>query len=154
MTSWHPRPPVEPLPREVRHARAAVFAICATLLLLLSPAVAVPSEGLFTQSNPNASVISAATLQPPTDVLAAGLSPNAVEIDWTPTASSFAISCELYRSNTSGGPFTLVTTMPPAQATYTDVTGLAGTTHYYYALRCSAQSWMSGYSIEADAWTL
>ncbi len=154
MTTWHPHTPVEPLPPQVRHARAAVAAICATLLLLLSPAVAVPSEGLFTQSKPNASLISAATLQPPTDVVAVGLSANAVEIDWTPTASTFATSCALYRSNTHGGPWGLVTALPPAQATYTDVVGIVGTTRYYYVLRCQAQNWLSDYSIEADALTL
>ena len=56
------------LPRRVRIARAAVLGVSATLVLLLSPAVAVPSEGLFTLANPNASALMTATLQPPTNV--------------------------------------------------------------------------------------
>ena len=130
-----------------RLTRWAVAGTCATLVLLLSPAVGAPSEGLLTSTNPNASVISTATLQPPTGLASSGAAANTISLFWTPSSSSFAVSTEVYRSGTSGGPYVLLTTLPTATSVYAD-SGLAPNTPYYYVLRTVAGSWLSAYSAQ------
>ena len=147
VTRYALEPATPTVDRRVRAARWGVLAICATLVLLMSPAVGVRSEGLFTSSNPNASVLSTATVQPPTGLASSGAIPNSIDLFWTPSVTSFAVSTEVYRGTASGGPYVLVTTLPTATSVYTDV-GLAPTTPYYYVLRTVAGTWLSAYSAQ------
>ena len=142
-----PHPASTPLDWRTRLTRWAVIGTCATLVLLLSPAVGAPSEGLLTSTNPNASVISTATVQPPTGLGSSGATANSISLVWTPSVTGFAVSTEVYRGTVSGGPYVLITTLPTATSAYTDP-GLAPATVYYYVLRTVAGSWLSAYSAQ------
>ncbi|MFZ5874913.1 MAG: hypothetical protein ACOYXU_00760, partial [Nitrospirota bacterium] len=60
---------------------------------------------------------------------------GALALTWTPSASTDVTQQRVYRSTTTGGPYTLVTTIANnTTATYTD-TGLINGTTYYYVVR-------------------
>jgi hypothetical protein len=55
---------------------------------------------------------------------------HVVALTWSPSTSSNVMSYKIYRSTTSGGPYTLLQTIG-AVSNYTDATVLSGQTYYY-----------------------
>ena len=75
-----------------------------------------------------------------------------VSLTWTASTSSGVTGYNVYRSTTSGGPYTLLTSSPlGATATsYQDSAVTAGATYYYVATALVGSS-ESGYSGQASA---
>jgi hypothetical protein len=55
---------------------------------------------------------------------------NGVSLTWTPGTGT-TTSYNVYRGTAPGGPYTKLGGMPVATTSYTDTTGIAGTTYYY-----------------------
>ena len=69
-----------------------------------------------------------------------------VTLSWTAPALGLGPSSyDVYRSTTSGGPYSLVTNVPGSQTTVTDGTVAANTT-YYYVMKSGFGSWRSANS--------
>lgn len=131
---------------------ALALAVVASGLALFLTA-ADPSYGLFSHVFSNGSnTFSTDTLDPPTG-LAAAPGPGApkIKLNWTVTVDSYASGYRVFRSTTSGGPYTQIKELTPAtEIKYTDNTVTTGTT-YYYVLRSFYQNWESVNSNEASA---
>jgi len=75
-----------------------------------------------------------------------------VNLAWVVSDSAYAVEQRVYRSLTSGGPYTLVTTLVGNAATsYTDTIGLANGTTYFYVIRAFDGTQESADSNEASA---
>ena len=75
---------------------------------------------------------------------------HTVTLNWTASTTS-GVNYNVYRSATSGGPYTKLTTSAPIGAiTYTDGTVVAGLTYYYVTTAINTAG-ESGYSNEATA---
>jgi hypothetical protein len=85
----------------------------------------------------------------PQGVIAAGASDNAIDVSWQPATS--AEQYRVLRSLTSGGPYTLVATVPGTELTYHD-TPVSGVATYWYVVR-AVQGCESGSSAEVQAST-
>ncbi len=86
-------------------------------------------------------------LSPPSGLTATGGA--SVQLQWTATPDAYASGYRIYRSDASGGPYTLVGEATPRTATsYTDAPS-SGT--YFYVVRAFFQSWESTDSNEASA---
>ncbi len=76
---------------------------------------------------------------------------GALRLAWTPSTWAGATQQRVYRGTASGGPYTLVTTIPNnTTATYTD-TGLVNGTTYYYVTRAFDGTRESANSNQASA---
>ncbi|MEW6684379.1 MAG: fibronectin type III domain-containing protein [Nitrospirota bacterium] len=76
---------------------------------------------------------------------------GALALSWTPSTDLDVIAQRVYRSTTTGGPYTLVTSVADnTTAAYTD-TGLANGTPYYYVVRAFDGTQESADSTEASA---
>jgi hypothetical protein len=76
---------------------------------------------------------------------------GAIALNWTVSSSADVTQQRVYRSTTSGGPYTLVTTVANnTTTTYTD-TGLTNGTTYYYVLRAFDGTQESANSAQASA---
>jgi fibronectin type 3 domain-containing protein len=86
--------------------------------------------------------------------LAASDTPNeggSITLIWTPSTSTDVIQQRIYRSLTSGGPYTQIATITNNTTnTYTDV-GLTNGTTYYYVVRAYDGTNESANSNEASA---
>lgn len=72
-----------------------------------------------------------------------------IDLQWTATPDAYASGYRIYRSDASGGPYTLVAEVTPRTATsYTD-TPPAGT--YFYVVRAFYEDWESVDSEEVTA---
>ena len=80
-----------------------------------------------------------------------GTTPTQHTVDLSWTASSDAVSYNIYRGTTSGGPYTMINSGPDSATAYTDSTVISGTTYYYVATTVNAESEESGYSNQATA---
>jgi len=90
------------------------------------------------------------TLNPPTGLTASVVGSD-IQLDWTPTADTYATGYEVQRGTGSGGPYGEIGTVTPYGATtYTDDTVVPGT-RYYYVLQTYFQNWLSVYSNEVSA---
>ena len=90
------------------------------------------------------------TLNPPTGLTASVVGSD-IQLDWTPTADTYATGYEVQRGTDSGGPYGEIGTVTPYSATtYTDDTVVPGT-RYYYVLQTYFQNWLSVYSNEVSA---
>lgn len=90
------------------------------------------------------------TLNPPTGLTASVIGSD-IQLDWTPTADTYATGYEVQRGTDSGGPYGEIGTVTPYSiTTYTDDTVVPGT-RYYYVLQTYFQNWLSVYSNEVSA---
>jgi hypothetical protein len=75
-----------------------------------------------------------------------------VSLTWTASTSPNISGYNIYRSNTTGGPYTKVTTSSLVSGTsYTDNNATAGQTYYYVATAVDTRGAESAYSNEAPA---
>jgi Abnormal spindle-like microcephaly-assoc'd, ASPM-SPD-2-Hydin len=75
--------------------------------------------------------------------------PHSVSLSWTDGGSGI-VGYNVYRGNSSGGPYTQITSADPTAA-YTDNSVLAGQTYYYVATALDGSGMESAYSNEAQA---
>src|SRR3990170_1460132 len=76
----------------------------------------------------------------------------AIDLSWTPSTSTGVTEQRLYRGTTTGGPYSLATTIANnTTSTFTDSTGLTNGTTYYYVVRAFGGGQESGNSNEANA---
>src|SRR3972149_3382754 len=76
----------------------------------------------------------------------------AIDLSWTPSTSTGVAEQRIYRATTTGGPYSLATTITNnTTSTYTDSTGLTNGTTYYYVIRAFGGGQESGNSNEANA---
>ena len=78
----------------------------------------------------------------------AGQGSHGVSLSWTPSASS-VIGYFVYRSSTSGGPYTKLNAAVDAQPTFVD-SGLASGTYYYVVTSVDSSGTESGFSNEVQ----
>src|SRR3990170_2489431 len=77
---------------------------------------------------------------------------RAIDLSWTPSTSTGVTEQRIYRATTTGGPYSLATTITNnTTSTYTDSTGLTNGTTYYYVIRAFGGGQESGNSNEANA---
>src|SRR3990170_1226011 len=75
----------------------------------------------------------------------------AIDLSWTPSTSTGVTEQRIYRGTTTGGPYSLATTIANnTTSTYTDSTGLTNGTTYYYVIRAFGGGQESGNSNEAN----
>ena len=116
---------------------------------MLLAIVSIPvSSASFTATTDNTTnSFGGDTLDPPTSVTATGTGP--VTIDWTATADTYATGHRVFRSTSTGGPYTqIATTTPRTTTSYID-NPASGT--YYYVVRAYHQGWESADSNEVTA---
>ena len=75
---------------------------------------------------------------------------HSVALNWTP-GSSAAVSFNLYRGSTSGGPYTKMNASPLSTTAYTDTGVSAGQTYYYVATDLNSAGAESAYSNQVTA---
>ena len=93
------------------------------------------------------------TLDPPTDVNATASFGLVVGITWTATVDLRATGYRVMRGTTSGGPYSLVGTVPSrTTTTFTDLPLGVGT--YYYVVRTYFGSWTSANSNQDSVFAL
>jgi len=79
------------------------------------------------------------------------LSPlHSVDLSWSPSTSA-VVGYNIYRSSTSGGPYTKINSALNATTAYTDTTVQAGLTYYYVTTAVDASGVESAYSNQAQA---
>jgi hypothetical protein len=85
-------------------------------------------------------------------LIGTGIAPplHSVALSWTPSTSS-VVGYSIYRSATSGGPYTKITAALNATTNYTDNTVQAGLTYYYATTAVDAREVESGYSNQVQA---
>lgn len=124
------------------------------LVGIASAAFAFFTDSVGTTSN----AFSTTTLQPPTGTSAANgicvvLTSTAVTVSWTATTSTFADGYQIFRSTTSGGPYTSIGTVSGrTTTTFSDTTPAFNTT-YYYVVQATKGSWRSANSNQASVKT-
>lgn len=118
------------------------------LLVLAARALPAPTLALFTGAASNAAnSFSADVLNPPTSPTATGGS--SISLSWSATVDLYATGYRVFRSTTSGGPYSQIAQITPnTTTTYTD-TPAAGT--YFYVVRSYFQNWESVNSGEVTA---
>ena len=92
--------------------------------------------------------ITTATLAAPTNLFAAAGS-NTINLTWTATTSPSATGYQILRATSSGGPYTLISTVTGGATTSVSDSTASGTV--YYVLRSIVQNWTSTTSNEATA---
>ena len=73
-----------------------------------------------------------------------------VALSWTDTATNIA-GYNIYRSTTSGGPYTKITSSLVTATSYNDMTVVAGTTYYYVITAVDTNGMESAYSAQVTA---
>lgn len=106
----------------------------ASAILILGTAFAIGCGGT--------SSISSSTAPPPPPPPS---SSHSVVLNWTASASQ-AAAYNVYRSQTSGGPYSLVNSTPVTQTTFTDSKVQASQTYYYVTTAVDSQGVESAYS--------
>lgn len=133
-------------------ARVRRIALAAIVVGLISGTAggAFASFSAVTQSSANRVV--AGDVVPPTSVAASGQAGGVVRVTWTATTTSFATGYSIYRSTTSGGPWTLAGTVGGLTTVQFDDSPGAG--DWYYVVRATYQNWTSANSNQAGAVTV
>ena len=72
-------------------------------------------------------------------------------VDFTWTAATSAVGYNIYRSQVSGGSYTMINSSLDSTTAYTDSTVVSGTTYYYVATTVDGRSNESGYSNQVQA---
>ena len=80
-----------------------------------------------------------------------GTNAHSVSLSWTASTSTNISGYNVYRSNTSGGPYTKVNGSLITSTSYTDTTVQAGQTYYYVATAVNTSNVESSYSNQAQA---
>ena len=108
------------------------------------------TQSVFVESGP-VTVDAALAARPavPQGVAAQSAGDNAIALLWQPVAN--AVQYRVFRSFTSGGPYTAVATLPGTQTSFLD-TPVSGSIAHYYVVR-SIQGCESGDSAEVSAIT-
>jgi hypothetical protein len=75
-----------------------------------------------------------------------GAIPHAATLTWSASTSSNVAGYNIYRSTTSGGPYTKINSSLVNGTTYTDLSTLAGVTYYYVVTAVDGSSNESSYS--------
>lgn len=101
--------------------------------------------------------VTSATLAPPTGVGAVNgvcvpLTSREVALSWTASTSGFRDGYEIFRSTTSGGPYTSIGTALAAAVLYTDAAVAASTT-YYYVIQSTKIAWRSANTAQVSVTT-
>jgi hypothetical protein len=78
-----------------------------------------------------------------------GANKHSVSLTWVASTSTSVTGYNVYRSTTSGGPYTEVNSSLVTETTYTDSTVQAGETYYYVATAVNSQGVQSGDSNQA-----
>ncbi len=117
------------------------------------------ASGNWTSSpSPPSMTISTATLAAPTGPTASNgacvvLIQADVNLSWTATSSTFADGYEIFRSLTSGGPYTSIATVSGHTTTnYTDST-VAFSQAYHYVVQAKKNNWRSANSAQVSVTT-
>ena len=122
-------------------------------VLMISSCLGAEAFGTF-GSAPAAPTMALAanTLAAPTGLNGSGscgliiLGPQ-VSLNWTASSSTFADGYQILRSGTSGGPYSLHSTIGDPGTTNLLDTNLVGlSTTYYYVVRATRGNWTSAYS--------
>ncbi|MGH9149468.1 MAG: fibronectin type III domain-containing protein [Acidimicrobiales bacterium] len=124
-------------------------------LALLTPAVALAA---FDTTALAPTSVATATLAAPTSPgtsfgACTLLVSDTIVVSWTATSSTWAGGYEVYRSTTSGGPYTLRATVPGQSSTSFSDGGLAFSTTYYYVVRATKNAWRSPYTAQVSRTT-
>jgi hypothetical protein len=117
----------------------------ATLAVKFAPTSATSFSGTVT-------VASNATNSPVSVTLTGtGVQPvqHTVALSWTASTST-VVGYKVYRSTTSGGPYTLLTSTPVAATSYTDSTVQSGVTYFYVVTSVDSSGNESVFSNEAS----
>jgi hypothetical protein len=80
-----------------------------------------------------------------------GTAPTQHTVSLTWNGSSNAVGYNIYRSSTSGGPYTLINGALDGTTAYSDNTVVSGQTYYYVATAVDSSSNESGYSNQVQA---
>ncbi|MCP3934560.1 MAG: hypothetical protein GY708_04215 [Actinomycetia bacterium] len=151
--SPHPSPSAHTAPnnRARKGRRVANLAFILTTAALAAALSTVPhTSAAFTDITDNSgNALTSDTLDPPTSTAATGGAD--ITIDWTATPDSYATGHRVYRSTSSGGPYTQIAQITP-RTTVTHTDNPADGT-YYYVVRSYYLGWESADSNE-DAATL
>jgi hypothetical protein len=117
--------------------------------------LALPVSAAWLSTASQAHQISTATLAPPTGTSAATgncvpvLSVQ-VQVSWTATPSTFADGYRVFRSATSGGPYSLIGTVGGRTTTSFTDTGVTFLTTYHYVVQATRDLWRSVNSTQAS----
>jgi len=75
---------------------------------------------------------------------------HSVALAWNPSTSA-VVGYNVYRSGTSGGPYTKINSVLDASTTYTDSSVQSGKTYYYVTTSVNGKGAQSSYSKQAKA---
>jgi hypothetical protein len=75
---------------------------------------------------------------------------HSVSLNWTPSTST-VVGYNTYSSQTSGGPYTKLTSAPVAATSYTDASVTAGQTYFFVVTSVNSSNQESGFSNEVSA---
>lgn len=128
---------------------------CILAAMIAVGAWALPALGRF--DNPGsvgANTLATTTVVAPVlDSTVAGTTPCHVTLSWTaPATGTVPDGYDLYRSGTSGGPYSFVKHV--GSLTMTTDASVASLTTYYYVLRSTRAAWVSGNSNQRSVTTL
>jgi len=127
---------------------AGSLGVVAAIAKLLLGSVALVSLGLFTDTaQVQNGTFGTDTLDAPTSLNATGGA--TISLSWTATADTYASGHRVFRSTTTGGPYSQIAEVTPRTAT-TYIDSPSGGT-YYYVVRAFYQNWESANSNEASA---
>ena len=76
---------------------------------------------------------------------------HSVNLSWTASNSQGVTGYNIYRSSTSGGPYTKINSVLNASTLYTDTTVVDGQTYYYVTTAVNSSNEESGYSNQTQA---
>lgn len=76
---------------------------------------------------------------------------HSVDLSWNASTSNDVVGYNIYRSQTSGGPYSRINTDLDPSTQYTDDSVLAGMTYFYVATAVDSNNQESDYSNEAEA---
>jgi hypothetical protein len=122
---------------------------------VVAAALAVPVSATWQSAGSASQQLSTATVAPPTGTAAARgacvpVLTIEVEVTWTATASSFADGYQVFRSATSGGPYTPVGTVAGRTTTSFTDTDVTFLTTYHYVVQATRDLWRSVNSAQAS----
>ena len=135
-----------------RRSRAPVVPAAAVLATLLLAGLGRPvpaALALMTETETVPATFTTEVLDPPTNLIVTG--PLLIKtLTWTATVDTRATGYLVFRSTTSGGPYTQIATIT-SRTTTTYVDGVVGLGTRYYVLQSYYGSWTSANSNQDSA---